>query len=99
MLTVEADASAVNEWDTGQKIAEFQSPGQCSRHQTEAVSIIQTVCQRLDQPEETKKCCSSASDINSVVQQLCEVTNCEEFYTEGTTKVSVQIKSRLKVAS
>ena len=57
---------------------------------------MQTVCQRLEQPEETKKGCSPGSDVNSVVHQLCEVTNCGEAYSEHMKGVSLQAKGRLK---
>ena len=43
-----------------------------------------------------KEGCSPGSDVNSVVHQLCEVTNCGEVYSEHMKGVSLQVKGRLK---
>ena len=59
---------------------------------------MQAVRQRFDQPEEQKKECDSDNGINSVFDQLCEVTNYGDFRNERPPKeLLVHVKGRLKL--
>ena len=75
LLVVEIGATGASGQRIGQKIAEFQYPGQRFQPPTKVDSVMQTVHQRFDQPKELKKECESDNGINSVFDQLCEVTN------------------------
>ena len=58
---------------------------------------MQTVHQCFDQPKELKKECDSDNGINSVFDQLCEVTNYGDFSNERPPKELVHVKGRLKL--
>lgn len=95
MLEAKAGVSAVNVSDIGPKIAECQATGQHRHHTIEVDSIMQAARQRMDQPEETRTECNVGSGNDSVVNQLCEVTNYGEFDNDSTQKVLVNVKGRL----
>ena len=96
MLVVETGAPG-GSGRTLSKRFQFQSPGQRFQPPTKVDSIMQAVRQRFDQPEEQKKECDSDNGINSVFDQLCEVTNYGDFRNERPPKeLLVHVKGRLK---
>ena len=57
---------------------------------------MQAAHQRLNQPEETRKECNVDNGNDSVINQLCEVTNYAVFDNDCLQKVLANVKGRLR---